>query len=321
MSFKLNAKKLKDNLYSSILILTIVIVLVLLSVFAEGFFSVNNLTNVLRQVSVLGLLVLGVSPIIIIGNIDLSLAIIMTNAAIVGVSIIQRTGSVSFGILTIIAIGVFIGAFNGFFIGKLKVVSFIVTFSVMMVGSGFAAWYTRAISIANLPEYYRLIGNGQIGFIPYSFIIYLVFVFITHLLLNNHYVGRMIYSIGVNPKASKLTGIPIEVIVLFIFIYAGFLASLAGMIQSAKLGSASAAMGRQGMILDYIAAATVGGISIKGGKGHVYNALMGTFLIVLLTNSMNLLGINYYVTLIIKGFILVLIVGLEINRRKVTNKL
>ena len=152
MSFKLNAKKLKDNLYSSILILTIVIVLVLLSVFAEGFFSVNNLTNVLRQVSVLGLLVLGVSPIIIIGNIDLSLAIIMTNAAIVGVSIIQRTGSVSFGILTIIAIGVFIGAFNGFFIGKLKVVSFIVTFSVMMVGSGFAAWYTRAISIANLPE-------------------------------------------------------------------------------------------------------------------------------------------------------------------------
>jgi len=80
-------------------------------------------------------------------------------------------------------------------------------------------------------------------------------------------------------------------------------------------------MGRQCMILDYIAAATVGGISIKGGKGHVYNALLGTFLIVILTNSMNLLGINYYVTLIIKGFILVLIVGLEINRRKVTNKL
>ena len=218
----------------------------LLSVFAEGFFSVNNLTNVLRQVSVLGLLVLGVSPIIIIGNIDLSLAIIMTNAAIVGVSIIQRTGSVSFGIMTIIAIGIFIGAFNGFFIGKFKVVSFIVTFSVMMVGSGFAAWYTRAISISNLPEYYRLIGNGQIGFIPYSFIIYLLFVFITHLLLNNHYVGRMIYSIGVNPKASRLTGIPSEIIILFIFIYAGFLASMAGIIQSAKLGSASAAMGGRG---------------------------------------------------------------------------
>lgn len=320
MDFRSKKQKLNINLYSIILFCIIIIVLVLLSIFAEGFLSLNNLTNVLRQVSVLGLLVLGISPIIIIGNIDLSLAIIMTNSAILGVSIIQKTQSVTLGILTILGVGVLIGAFNGFFIGKLKVVSFIVTLSVMIVGSGFAAWYTKAISISSLPESYRLIGNGQIAFIPYSFLIYLLFAFITHLLLSNHYVGRMIYCIGVNPKASRLSGIPSEIIVLLIFVYAGLLASVAGLIQSAKLGSASAAMGRQGMILDYIAAATVGGISIKGGRGSVINALLGTFLIVLLTNSMNLLGINYYFTLVIKGLILILVVGLEINRKKVIRK-
>lgn len=314
MEFNSKVKKLTINKYVLVIIFITIIALVLLSIYAPGFLTLNNITNILRQVSVLGLLVLGITPVIIIGQIDLSLAIIMTNAAIVGVSITQKTGNSVLGIIIIIFIGIIVGAFNGFFIGRLKVVSFIVTLSIMIVGSGFAAWYTGAVSISNLPDSYRIIGNGQIGFIPFSFILYTIFIVITHLILNNHYVGRMIYSIGINPKASKLSDIPVENIILFIFIYAGLLASIAGLVQSAKLGSASASMGGQGIILDYIAAATVGGISIKGGKGNVLNAVLGTFLIILLTNSMNLLGINYYLTLMIKGLILIFIVGLESNR-------
>jgi ribose/xylose/arabinose/galactoside ABC-type transport system permease subunit len=166
-------------------------------------------------------------------------------------------------------------------------------------------------SVANLPAAYIKIGQGKIGIVPIPFFIFLFLAVITHFLLNNHYIGRWVYSIGSNEKASKFCGIPIDLTIFLIFVFAGLMAGLSGVIQSAKLGSASASMGRQGIILDYIAAATMGGVSIRGGKGTILNAILGTFFIVIISNSMNLLGVAYYVTLIIKGVIIVFIVALD----------
>jgi ribose/xylose/arabinose/galactoside ABC-type transport system permease subunit len=310
---------LKNNLkiprnvnINSILVISIAfIAVVVISIFAEGFFSLRNLTNVLYQVSALGILVLGITPVIIIGQIDLSLAIMMTTSAIIGVYTINKTGNIALGVITTLAVGIAVGAFNGLFIGKLKVVSFIVTLAVMIVGGGLAVLITMNKSVANLPAAYIKIGQGKIGIVPIPFFIFLFLAVCTHFLLNNHYIGRWVYSIGNNEKASKFCGIPIDLTIFLIFVFAGLMAGLSGVIQSAKLGSASASMGRQGVILDYIAAATMGGVSIRGGKGTILNAILGTFFIVIISNSMNLLGVAYYVTLIIKGTIIVFIVALD----------
>jgi len=299
------------NLNSILIIGIAFIAVVAISVFAKGFFSLRNLSNILYQVSALGILVLGITPVIIIGQIDLSLAVMMTTSAIIGVYTINKTGNIVLGIITVLAVGIAVGAFNGLFIGKLKVVSFIVTLAVMIVGGGLSVLITMNKSVANLPAAYIKIGQGKIGIVPIPFFIFLFLAICTHFLLNNHFIGRWIYGIGNNEKASKFCGIPIDLTIFLIFVFAGLMAGISGVIQSAKLGSASASMGRQGVILDYIAAATMGGVSIRGGKGTILNAILGTFFIVIISNSMNLLGVAYYVTLIIKGVIIIFIVALD----------
>ena len=309
---KNNLKNPRNININSILVISIAFIAVIaVSIFAKGFFSLRNLSNVLYQVSALGILVLGITPVIIIGQIDLSLATMMTTSAIIGVYTINKTGNITIGIIAALAVSIAVGAFNGLFIGKLKVVSFIVTLAVMIVGSGLAVLITMNKSVANLPAAYIKIGQGKIGIVPIPFFIFLFLAICTHFLLNNHYIGRWVYSIGNNEKASKFCGIPIDLTIFLIFVFAGLMAGLSGVIQSAKLGSASASMGRQGVILDYIAAATMGGVSIRGGKGTILNAILGTFFIVIISNSMNILGVGYYVTLIIKGVIIIFIVALD----------
>lgn len=265
----------------------------------------------LYQVSALGLLVLGITPVIIIGELDLSLVALMTVSSIIGTLVIGSTGSIALGIAVMLLIGAGIGAFNGFFVGKMKVVSFIVTLAVMIVGGGIAAYLTKSVTISSLPEAYYWIGHGKVGIIPIPFFIYISLTIAGFIVMNNHYVGRWIYSIGNNVKASKLSGIPIDKTIIYVFIFAGLMASVSGIVQSAKLGYASASMIRTGTLVNYIAAATIGGVSISGGKGNLLNAVFGTFVIVIISNACTFLGVGYYENLIIKGVIIVAIVALD----------
>ena len=254
-SKRLNSFVANINLNSVIIAGISIIAVIIISFLAEGFFSLRNLSNLLYQVSALGLLVLGITPVIIIGQLDLSLVALMTVASIIGTLVIGNTGSIFLGIVVMLLLGAGIGAFHGFFVGKMKVVSFIV--------------------------------------------------------MNNHYIGRWVYSIGNNVNASKLAGIPIETTIIFVFIFAGLMASVSGIVQSAKLGYASASMIRTGTLVNYIAAATIGGVSISGGKGNLLNAVFGTFVIVIISNACTFLGVGYYENLIIKGAIIVVIVVLD----------
>jgi ribose transport system permease protein len=299
------------NLNSLIIAGISIVAVILISFFAEGFFSLRNLSNLLYQVSALGLLVLGITPVIIIGQLDLSLVALMTVASIIGTLIIGNTGSIFLGIVVMLLIGAAMGAFNGFFVGKMKVVSFIVTLAVMIVGGGVAAYLTKSVTIGRLPAEYVWIGQGRIGVIPVPFFIYIFLTIVGFIVMNNHYIGRWVYSIGNNVNASKLAGIPIETTIMFVFMFAGLMASVSGIVQSAKLGYASASMIRTGTLVNYIAAATIGGVSISGGKGNLLNAVFGTFVIVIISNACTFLGVGYYENLIIKGVIIVAIVALD----------
>jgi len=320
--------KAQRNVLSGINLNTVVIMslatiaVVVVSFMAEGFFSVRNLTNLLYQISALGLLVIGITPVIIIGELDMSLVALMTVSAIVGTLIIGLSGSITLGIFAALAIGALIGAFTGFFVGKMKVVSFVVTLAIMIVGGGVAAHLTKSVSISDLPEPYYWIGQGRIGIIPVPFFIFSFFALAGHLLISRHYVGRWVYSIGTNARASKMAGIPVERVVLYVFIFAGLMAAVSGIVQSSKLGYASASMIRTGTLVNYIAAATIGGVSIRGGKGSILNAAFGTIIIVVISNACTFLGVGYYENLIIKGCIIVFIVGIDqIDFAKVISKI
>jgi len=299
------------NFNSAIIASVSIIAVIIISFLAEGFFSLRNLSNLLYQMSALGFLVLGITPVIIIGELDLSLVALMTVSSIIGTLVISNTGNIALGISVMLLIGAGVGAFTGFFVGKMKVVSFIVTLAVMIVGGGVAAYFTKNATISSLPDAYLWIGQGKIGVIPVPFFIYIFLTIIGFIVMNNHYMGRWVYSIGNNIKASKLSGIPIDRTIIFIFIFAGLMASVSGIIQSAKLGYASASMIRTGTLINYIAAATIGGVSISGGKGNLLNAVFGTFVIVIISNASTFLGVGYYENLIIKGLIIIGIVALD----------
>ena len=299
------------NINTVIIMIIAVIVISVISIMADGFFSIRNLSNLLYQVSALGMLVLGITPVIIIGELDLSLVALMTVSSIVGTLIISLTGNIFLGITAMLLIGGAIGAFNGFFVGKMKAVSFVVTLSIMIVGGGVAAYLAKTITVSNLPESYYWIGQGRIGIIPVPFFIYAFLSIIGYIIMSKHYVGRWIYSIGNNAKASKISGIPVEKVIMYVFIIAGVMAAISGMIQSSKLGYASASMIRTGTLVNYIAAATIGGISIRGGKGNLLNAVFGTFIIVIISNACTFLGVGYYENLIIKGLIIIIIVAFD----------
>ncbi len=299
------------NPNSAIIATLSLIVVIIISLMADRFFSLRNLTNLLYQSSALGLLVLGITPVIIIAQLDLSLVALMTVSSIIGTLVINHSGNIYLGIVVMLLLGAAIGAFNGFFIGKMKVVSFIVTLAMMIVGSGVAAYLTKSVTIASLPDAYVWLGQGRIGRIPVAFFIFLAITAISYFVMNKHYVGRWIYSIGNNVEASKLAGIPIERTIIFVFIFAGLMASVSGIVQSAKLGYASASMIRTGTLVNYIAAATIGGVSINGGKGNILGAVFGTFVIVIISNACTFLGVGYYENLIIKGSIIIVIVILD----------
>ena len=296
---------------SALIIGVAVIAAVSVSFFAEGFFSLRNLSNVLYQVSYLGILVLGITPVLIIAQIDLTLAVLTPLSSIIGTLIIVKTGSITLGISAILLVGISVGAFNGLIIGKFKGVSFIVTLAGMMVGNGAVALLLKSRGIVNLPAGYTWIGQGKIGVFPIPFFIYISLTIIAFIFMNTHYVGRWIYSIGTNKSASKLCGIPIDLTTFFIFVFAGLMASVSGIIASAKLGFPSASMGGFNVLLNYIAAAAIGGVSISGGKGTVLNAVFGTFIIIIISNAMTFLGVHYYYRTTIQGAIIILIVALD----------
>jgi ribose/xylose/arabinose/galactoside ABC-type transport system permease subunit len=317
----MNAKGLKFitrrlSYYDWLFFAVIIVSLIVLAIVVPNFLSVGNILNVFRQATIVSLLAIGVTPVLISRGIDISLVSIMAAAGIIGTSVMKMTNSTILGIATMLAIGMIVGAFNGFCVAKLKMVPFIVTLSSMTVTTGFAIWYTKAESIFGLTAGFANIATGRIGPIPIPIIILVIVGVIIHLILTRSFLGRWLYAAGVNPKAAKAVGIPTEKITFAVFILAGFFAGFAAIIMTGRLGSASPAMAKEGLILDYISAAVIGGVSIYGGKGSAAGAILGALLITILGNSMNLLGVSYFTSLIVKGFVIIFAVGLDALRQR-----
>jgi inositol transport system permease protein len=318
----------RKNFFYYLGVLTPIIFLILLILIFSSlhprFLHPLNIFNVMRQISITGLIALGMTFVIIVRGIDLSVGSLIALCGLVG-AVIAKGGLVerfSVGLDTELAnpwywalagsvlIGLLAGTLNGVCITKLKVPAFVVTLGGLSAYRGTALIVSDGGPISGFNEAYRWIGQGKIGMVPIPVIIFLVFIVLCHIVLKYTVYGRHIYSVGGNPEAARLSGININLIITSTYIITGFFVGLSAFILSARLNSSEAVAG-MGYELNVIAIVVVGGTSLFGGMGSILGTIIGAMLFGVLQNGLVLLNVSSYIQQIIIGIILVLAVTFD----------
>ena len=190
-------------------------------------------------------------------------------------------------------------------------IPFVVTLATMTVTTGAAVWLTHSVSVSGFPDSYFDVLLARIGGVPISVYVLIVAAALVGVAMSAAPFGRYLYAIGINSRAASVARVPVRAATSASYAVAGLLAGITAVLLSARLGAASANMGNDGVVLDVVSACVVGGISIYGGAGRVLGAVLGALLITLLSNSLNLLGVSYYLNLMIKGVVIISFVALD----------
>lgn len=295
-------------------LLGLLLLAIALTILSDRFFTVNNLLNVARQISINAIISVGMTLVILTGGIDLSVG-----------SIVALTGSITAGlmiggqgILPAILIGMVVGAllglFNGLLITRAGIPPFIATLGTMTVARGFTLVYTDGRPITGMEEAFRYLGGGYLAGIPVPVVIMLVIFAIAYIMLKKTRLGRYIYAIGGNEEAARLSGINTKKILLSVYVLGGLLAGISGIIMASRLNSAQPTAGVS-FELDAIAAVVLGGTSLSGGVGTIGGTLIGALIIGVLDNGLNLLNVSSFYQQIAKGLVILLAVFLDKKRK------
>ena len=312
----------------------LIFLLVLMGVFAwlePRFLLPLNLINVMRQVSIYGLLAIGMTFVILTAGIDLSVGAVVAFAGLAAAAVAKGgleyrftagAGAEAAGygwplaMLAAIAVGTIAGFIQGFAITRLKVPPFVVTLGGMSAFRGAALLMAGGGPISGFDPSYLWWGQGyvaelpSIGKIPTPVVIFLLFAVIAHVVLRYTRYGRHIYAIGGNPEAARLSGLNVRALTLSVYVVMGFMAGLGGFVLSSRLNSAEAVAGI-GYELTVIASVVIGGTSLFGGVGTIFGTVIGTLLIGVLLNGLVLNNVSPYVQQIIIGVIIVLAVAFD----------
>jgi len=300
--------------------LSILILCLIFGLINPVFFSFNNVMNVGRQISFIGLMAWGMTMIIICGGIDLSVGKMTALLSVIMASIITHYSSTYFGvslaIIVSIFLGVFIGFLKGWIIEVLNIPPFIATLAFYSIIAGSALTFTSGTVIFGLEsDFFKWIGNGKFFGIPISLMIMIFFLIITHIILQKTKLGYYTYSIGANERAVRLAGINILKYKLYIYIYANFLVAIAAIIMTSRVNSGQPLLGT-GLELKVIAAVCIGGTSLFGGIGSIIGTFYGVILIGILNNGLNILGISSFIQEIVIGVTILIAVFISVVRKK-----
>lgn len=310
---KLSMKKLLNG--NTLMVALIVVMLVLMCLFIPRFMTTGNIFNLLIQATTIGLPAIGLTFILITAGNDLSLPTNMACSAILGCAIMQKTQNVALGVISIIAIAVLFGVINGFSVSKLKMVPMIVTLAVQTLNVGISEFYTQGISVGGLPKAFSKIFAGKIfGVVPISVLIFLAVAFGMHLILSKTVFGRHLFQTGINEKAARVNGVKTSRILFIIYVIGGAMAGICGVLTAARLNAAGPTMGPTSAFNNIICACVLGGSSVWGGKGTIMGTLIGSIAMALITNAMNLLRVDFFVTYVVKGIIIILACYLDVLR-------
>lgn len=306
----------------------LVFLLVLMAAFAilePRFLKPLNLFNVMRQVSIYGLLAIGMTLVILTRGIDLSVGSVVALAGLASAAVAKgglegrfavgaEAEAAGYGwflaLLAAVVVGTAAGWLQGIAITRLGVPPFVVTLGGMSAFRGAALLLAGGGPISGFEESYRWWGQGYFGPVPVPVVIFLALAFVAHLVLAYTRFGRAVYAVGGNPEAARLSGLDVDRLTLSVYVIMGLMAGLGGFVLSARLNSAEAVAG-VGYELTVIASVVIGGTSLFGGVGTIFGTVVGTLLIGVLLNGLVLNNVSSYVQQIIIGVIIVLAVAFD----------
>lgn len=287
----------------------LIALIIVASVTSDNFLQVQNMLNVLRQISIVGVLALGMTFVIITAGIDLSVGAMLTVVVVYAADTIQLLGVLP-GIAVALGIGALLGLINGLGITLGKVQPFVMTLGMMAFAKGMALLFTQGRPIPITNEAFLGFGNGRTLGIPNPALVFLLLIVIAWIVLRHSVFGRSVYAVGANEEAARLSGIPVMRVKCAVYVISGLMAGVAGILYASQLGVGTPVAG-DGYELDAIAATVVGGTSLFGGLGTVGGTFIGAALLGVLSNLLNLTGVSPYAQNLFSGALIVAAVMLQ----------
>ncbi|WP_054957653.1 ribose ABC transporter permease RbsC [Paenibacillus dakarensis] len=293
-------------------LLGLIILIIIVSVLNPSFLEPLNILNLLRQVSINALIAFGMTFVILTGGIDLSVGSILALSSAFVANMMVSGFDPILAIILGVALGGVMGMINGLMITKGKMAPFIATLATMTIFRGLTLVYTEGNPITGLGDSmaFQLFGRGYLLGIPVPAITMIITFAVLWVILHKTSFGRKTYAIGGNEKASIVSGIKVSRVKIMIYSLAGMLSALAGAILTSRLNSAQPTAGTS-YELDAIAAVVLGGTSLSGGRGRIVGTLIGVLIIGTLNNGLNLLGVNSFYQMVVKGVVIAIAVLLD----------
>ena len=288
-----------------------------LSFSTDAFLSVRNGLNILDQITVLGIMAVGMTFVILIGGIDLSVGSVLALSMMV-MGWTANTAGLPLGVG--IALGLIASAASGLIVGLVvtlfRVPAFIATLAMMSAARGVANMITDGQQIVGFPDWFMMLAiDRHFGVLTATVFLMLAVALVAWLFLHYRSEGRMLYAVGGNPEVARLAGLNVPLVTILVYVFSAILAGLAGIVLAARLDSAQPSSGF-GYELDTIAAVVIGGTSLSGGTGGVGGTLIGVLIIGVLRNGLNLLNVSPFLQQVVIGIVIVLAVGAETIRKR-----
>ena len=294
--------------------LMLVVVVLAMAVLSPVFLSTRNLANVLSQTAAIAVLALAQLLVIVTRGIDLSVGSTIALSAVVGALVFEAVPSGPLVVVAILGTGMVVGVVNGtvYVWGRIPH-PFIVTLATLSVARGLALWLSGGQPRRGMPPIIQTIGGGSIGWLPYSTLLVAGLALVATVLTTRLVWGRWIYAVGGNPEAARRAAVPVNGVLISVYVLSGLAAGIAACITSGRLNAGSPTFGELAE-LDAIAAVVIGGASFLGGRGNVANALVGALMIGVIRNGMNLLDVDAFLQPIVIGVVIVVAVELDVVR-------
>ena len=295
--------------------LGIIVAFLVLCVFLSVFPKTSG-SFFLRQISTNLFLACGMTMVIILGGIDLSVGSIIALSGCISAGCVARYNlPLPIALLMGLLVGLLVGMFNGAVISKTTIPAFIVTLATMNIAKGLAYVYTGGSPVRVVTKEWQFLGAGYVGIFPTPVVILVIVLIITAIIMNKTKMGRHMYAVGGNQQAAEFSGIKVEKVKFFVHAFSGLMAGLAGIVLASRMYSGQPTAG-DGAEMDAIAAVVVGGTSMAGGSGKIGGTIIGGLIIGVLNNGLNLLNVNSFWQYVVKGVVILLAVFLDYFRNK-----
>ena len=296
------------------LIVILAVLFVVLTATSDSFLTINNLSNLVRQTAIVGVVAIGMSFVIITGGIDLSVGAVVGFSGILSTILMKNGMDMILAIIVSILCSMLIGLVNGILIHNGKVPPFIATMGIMAIVRGMIMLVSGARMIAGLPKAFTNFAQINIIWIPSLFFVWLLVIFAAAFITKWTVFGRNVYAVGSNTEAARLSGINVKTVIYRTYILSAFTSAIAGILMTSRLGNGIPTAG-QGYEMDAIAAAVLGGASLSGAEGTILGTVLGAIIMATLRNGGNLLGINPFILDISIGALIIIAVLIDQNTK------